>query len=311
MSKNFVSPYQQITNKILADLKAGVATWAKPWKTDAKGEKVSISAGLPMNFQTRKQYRMGNVVILLEACWSNGWTVPAFATAKQIAAMGGKIVKGSKGTHITNRSLVEREPRTPEEAAKVNERGLFEYWNDKCYSVFNLAQCEGIEIAADEMRVISSLPEDAAELVDALNVKLREGGNEAFYSPVVDFVAMPKVEAFETVDHYRATLYHEIGHWTGHTSRLDRLKRTAKFGNKEYAFEELVAELSAAFLAAEYGIEAKLRHAEYIGSWIKLFTDKDDAFQRAASEAQKVLDFIRDKAANATSAEAEDMREAA
>ncbi|NHT78938.1 DUF1738 domain-containing protein [Rhizobiaceae bacterium CRRU44] len=308
-NNTFVSPYKQITDAILADLKAGVASWARPWKVDGKGQKVAVTSGFPMNFATRKQYRGANIWLLLGAAQANGFTRNAWATFKQIAAMGGTVKKGSKAERVFFMSKIEKTP-TGAEGEKINENGMAEFWVLKGYSVFNLDQCENIEIKAEELAIASNLPEDTAELVDAIALDLRHGGDQAFYSPKGDFIAMPKPEAFVSLDHYKATLFHEIGHWTGADSRLKR-EFGKRFGDKAYAAEELVAELSAAFLAMEYGIEAKLQHAEYIGHWIKLLENHEQAFFRAASEAQKVLDFIRERAGSATSAEAEDMREAA
>lgn len=308
-STAFVSPYKQITDRILADLEAGVASWAKPWKVDAKGNKVPVSSGFPMNFSSRKAYRGINVWLLMSAAAEHGFGSNAWATFKQIAAMGGTVKKGSKSERVFFMSKLEKEP-TGAEGERVNDNGKVEIWVLKGYSVFNLDQVEGIEISKEELATVSTLPEDVSEFVDMLSVDVRHGGSQAFFSPAGDFVAMPKPEAFLSLDHYRATLYHEVGHWTGSEKRLAR-EFGKRFGDKAYAFEELVAELSAAFLAMEYGIEARLQHAEYIASWIKLLTDHEQAFYRAAAEAQRVLDFIREQAGSATSAEAEDMRQAA
>jgi antirestriction protein ArdC len=305
----FVSPYKIITDKILAELQNGVAPWAKPWKTDAKGNKVPVQSGFPMNFQTKKAYRGINVWLLMTAAAEQGFTCNAWATFKQVSAMGGTVKKGSKAERVFFMSKMEKEPKGVE-GERLNDNGKVEIWVLKGYNVFNLDQCEGIEIEREELTTVSSLPEDVSEFVSALNVDLRHGGAQAFYSPKGDFVGMPKIDDFASQDHYRATLYHEIGHWTGSETRLAR-EFGKRFGDKAYAAEELVAELSAAFLAMEFGIEAQLRHADYIGSWIKLLGDHEQAFYRAATEAQRVLDFIREKAGQATSAEQEDMRQAA
>lgn len=304
----YVSPYTQITAAILADLKNGVAPWAKPWKSE-KGGKVALSSGFPMNFATRKQYRGVNVWLLLLAAQNNGFTSNLWATFKQIAALKGSVKKGAKAERVFFMSKLEKEP-TGAEGEKINANGMVEIWVLKGYNVFNFDQVEGVDLKAEEIATPVNMPEDMAEFVEVVGVDVRHGGNQAFFSPAGDFVAMPKPEQFETLDHYKATLFHEVGHWTGTADRLNR-EFGKRFGDKAYAAEELVAELSAAFLAMEYGIEAKLRHADYIGHWIKLLENHDQAFFRAASEAQKVLDFIRDKAGSATSAEAEDMREAA
>lgn len=306
MTKTFESPYKIITDRILSELEQGVAPWAKPWKSEsANGGKVSLNSPFPVNFSTRKQYRGINVWLLL----SSGFTSNLWATFKQITAMGGTVKKGSKSERVFFMSKIEKEP-TGKEGERVNDNGKVEIWVLKGYSVFNIEQVEGIELKAEELAVVSTLPQDTAELVDALSVDLRHGGNEAFYVPSKDYVSMPQPHQFETLDHYKATLFHEIGHWTGAESRLNR-EFGKRFGDKAYAAEELVAELSAAFLAMEFGIEAQLRHADYIASWIKLLGEHETAFYKAASEAQKVLDFIREQAGQGTSAEEEDMMRAA
>jgi antirestriction protein ArdC len=292
-AKEFVSPYKQITDRILADLESGVAPWAKPWKDD-KGNKVTVASGFPMNFATRKQYRGINVWMLLSAAQTSNWGRNAWATFKQIEAMGGSVRKGSKSERVFFMSKIEKEPKG-EAGERVNENGMVEIWILKTYNVFNIDQVDGIELAEGATDYVTDLPDDTSELVDALDIDLRHGGNQAFFSPAGDFIAMPQPAAFDMLDAYKATLFHEMGHWTGAEKRLNR-EFGKRFGDSAYAFEELVAELSAAFLAMEYGIEAKLQHASYIASWIRLLKDHEQAFFRAASEAQKALDFIREQA---------------
>lgn len=287
------SVYQTVTESILAQLEQGVAPWAKPWKVDGKGQKVAPFSGFPMNFSTGKQYRGINLAILPSVTMAQGWDHPAFASFKQIAAMGGTVKKGSKSTVIFYKSMTERDPRTPEEAAKANENGKVEYWLDRAFPVFNIAQTEGIELEGLPVATTTTLPADTAELVAALQADVRHGGDQAFYLPAYDRVQMPNPEAFEQADFYRSTLYHELAHWTGADHRL---KRELSMEKASYAEEELVAELSAAFVCLEYGIETQLRHAEYIGHWIKVLKNDERAFFRAASKAQKVLDFIRERA---------------
>jgi len=305
----YVSPYKQITDRILAELANGIAPWAKPWKADKGASKVSLSSGFPMNFTTRKAYRGVNVWLLMMAVSENGFTSNLWATFKQVAALKGTVKKGAKAERVFFMSKIEKKP-TGAEGEKINDNGMVEVWVLKGYSVFNFDQIEGIELSAEQIATPSVMPEDMAEFIDVVGVDLRHGGNSAFFSPAGDFIGMPKPEQFDSLDHYKATLFHEVGHWTGTADRLNR-EFGKRFGDRAYAAEELVAELSSAFLAMEYGIEAKLRHADYIGSWIKLLQDHEQAFFRAASEAQKVLDFLREKAGQPTSAEAEDMKEAA
>jgi antirestriction protein ArdC len=300
---SFVSPYKLITDKIVSALEQGVAAWVKPWKS-----KGAVVASMPMNFTTKTTYRGINTVMLYCACIDNGWDVPAFATFKQIKAAGGQVVKGAKGEHVYFMSKIEREPKTEEEAAKVNENGKYEQFILKGYTVFNIAQTEGLEVNIEGMAKPSEIPADVLDLCNVVGVKLAHGGDRAFYQPVTDKVTMPAPEAFETLSHYKATAFHEVGHATGHADRLNRTFGK-KFGDQAYAYEELVAELSAAFLCMEFGVEGQLRHPEYIASWIKVLKDDDRAFYKAAADAQKALDWIRERAQLGNGAD--DMREAA
>lgn len=306
MTKTFVSPYQIITDKIVAALEKGVASWVKPWKSK---NAVSVSA-MPINWTTGAAYRGINTVMLYCASIDNGWDVPAFATFKQIAAAGGTVKKGSKGEHVYFMSKIEREPKTEEEAAKVNENGKYEQFILKGYTVFNIAQVEGIELDIQGIAKPSELPADVTDLCKLIDVKLTHGGDKAFFRPIGDVINMPTPEAFETLAHYKATAFHEATHATGATHRLNR-DQSGSFGSKNYAFEELVAELGAAFLCMEFGVEGNLRHPEYIASWLKVMKEDNRAFYRAAAQAQKAMDWLKDRAGTATSAEEEDMKEAA
>lgn len=306
MSKTFVSPYDIITTRILADLEKGVAAWVKPWS--AKGAAKAITT--PINFQTNKPYRGINTLLTYCACLDNGWTVPAFATFNQIKAMGGTVKKGSKSEHIFFSNVIERDPKTEEEAARVNANGKYEYRFLKGFSVFNIEQTEGLDLNLEGMAKPSELPAEIVDLCKLVDVKLTHGGDRAFYQPIGDRVNLPAPEAFKSLDHYKATGFHEVGHATGAEHRLNRTFGK-KFGDEAYAYEELVAELSAAFLCMEFGVEGQLQHPEYIASWIKVLKGDNRAFYRAAADAQKVLDFIREKAGTAPAAEEEDMKQAA
>lgn len=301
----FVSPYQIITDKIVAALETGVAGWVKPWKS-----KGAVVASMPINWTTKTAYRGINTLMLYCACIDNGWETPAFATFKQIKAAGGQVTKGSKGEHIYFMSKIERDPKTPEEEARVNENGKFEQFILKGYTVFNIAQVEGIEINLEGMAQPSELPADVVDLCKLVGVKLAHGGNRAFYQTITDSITLPAPEAFQSIEHYKATGFHEVGHATGAPHRLDRTFGK-RFGDEAYAYEELVAELSAAFLCMEFGVEGQLQHPEYIASWIKVLKSDNRAFYRAASDAQKALDWIKERAGQAPAAADIDMKEAA
>ncbi|WP_429819095.1 ArdC family protein [Ensifer sp. B1-9] len=291
MSNGFKSPYQLITDRILADLARGVAAWAKPWNSDAPAV-----ASRPMNFSNSAVYRGVNTIMLHIACVERGWPVPAFATFNQVRKLKGSIIKGSKGEHVFFKSQVEANPKTAEEEGRANADGKIKRTVLKGYTVFNLAQVEGIEIDLPGLAKPSEIPSEIVDLAQLVGVTLRHGGDKAIYRPDIDAVTMPVPESFESLAHYKATAFHEIGgHGTGHESRLNR-QFGRKFGDDAYIFEEMIAELCAAFLALEFGVQGDLRHPEYIASWIKVLKSDNRAFYRAAAEAQRAMDWIRERA---------------
>ena len=142
-------------------------------------------------------------------------------------------------------------------------------------------------VAKTECEIVS----DAEELITATGADFRIGGDQAFYVPSEDFIRIPHQTVFtEQINYYR-TAFHELGHWTGHKSRLDR-SLTTKFGTVDYAREELVAEMATAFVCASLGIVPTVRHADYIGNWLQVLKEDARAIVKAASLASKACDFI-------------------
>ena len=164
----------------------------------------------------------------------------------------------------------------------------------KRFTVFNAAQCEGLpeEIAVEAPPPPPGMIEPRVEaLIRATGIDFRIGGDRAFYVPSQDFVMVPPPQAyFEPINWHRAAL-HEMGHATGHASRLGR-DFSGSFGTKKYAFEELVAEMNAAFCCATLGIVPTVRHADYIGSWLEVLREDNRAIVRAASQASKAADWL-------------------
>jgi antirestriction protein ArdC len=161
----------------------------------------------------------------------------------------------------------------------------------KEYTVFNVAQCEGLpqrilDPQAKPPRNKDSRDPIADEFLGIADV--REGNGEAYYVPSKDFISLPAFGAFKNADNFYSTAFHELGHWTGHKSRLDRSEgMKGRFGDRAYAAEELVAELCAAFLCAEFAFDGELRHAGYIGNWIELLKADARAIFTAASRQQR------------------------
>jgi antirestriction protein ArdC len=177
--------------------------------------------------------------------------------------------------------------------------------------VFNVAQCEGLPtgIAVGKPQRVRN-PDTRDELADeflaATGAVIREGHGEAYYAAGADFISMPAFVAFKGADHFYNVVFHELSHWTGHKSRLDR-DLSGRFGKAAYAAEELIAELGAAFLAAEFGFDGDVRHAGYIATWITLLRSDKRALFTAASKAQGAADYLRGLAL----AEPEEEQEAA
>ena len=183
----------------------------------------------------------------------------------------------------------------------------------KRFTVFNAAQCDGLpeDVAVVAPPPPSGLIEPQVEaLIRATGIDFRIGGDRAFYVPALDYVQVPPPQAyFEPINWHRTAL-HELGHATGHPSRLNR-DFSGSFGSKKYAFEELVAEINAAFCCASLGIAPTVRHADYIGSWLEVLREDNRAIVRAASQASKAADWLLGFLPGADVDEADDERQAA
>lgn len=282
--------YENVTNRILSELEKGAVPWVKPWAATA-------GANVPCNAVTNRPYS-GTNVILLWIARDKGWPTPRFLTFKQAKEAGGTVRGGEKGTKVIFSKQLLVKDKSPEAAPDdVKKVPLL-----KEYTVFNVAQCDGLSekiMHGEPMRIRN--PDTRDELADdylkSTSARIVEGSGEAFYSPSTDFISMPAFETFKGADHFYNTHFHELTHWTGHKSRLERLKAmAARFGTEAYAAEELVAELGAAFQAAEFGFDGDVRNAGYIAHWIRLLKEDKRAFFTAASAAQKAVDFLRNKA---------------
>jgi antirestriction protein ArdC len=165
------------------------------------------------------------------------------------------------------------------------------------YTVFNVQQCENLPDSittgkSTRVRNFDTRDELADGFLRSTGADVREGHGEAYYVPSQDFISMPAFDAFKGADHFYGTVFHELTHWTGHRSRLDRDLKN-RFGSRTYAGEELVAELGAAFLCAEFGFDGDLRHAGYISHWIELLKADKRAFFTACHQASKAADYLR------------------
>lgn len=282
------SIYDDITTRIIAELEAGRLPWVQPWGTAS----AKAPLALPRNAATQRQYSGINILILWGALVQQGYPTQAWLTFRQALALGGNVRKGERGT-----TVVYADRFTPEAEKQRAERDGSEAKAVpflKRFTVFNVAQCEGLRegLASDP----APLPEReivplAEEVIAASGVDFRIGGDKAFYVPSLDYVQVPPQPAFfQQVNYYRTCL-HELTHATGHANRLGRNLANA-FGSKDYAREELVAEMGSAFLCASLGISPTVRHADYIGAWLEALREDNRAIFRAASAASKAADWL-------------------
>lgn len=282
------SLYDEITGKIIAELETGRVPWVQPWGTTA----AKAPLAMPRNASTSRQYSGINVLILWGAVIEHGFPGQSWLTFRQALALGGNVRKGERGTTVVyaDRFVPDDEKRRAREAGEEAQAIPFL----KRFTVFNTAQCENLPegIAAAAPPPLPGLIEPRVEaLIRATGVDFRIGGDRAFYVPALDYVQVPPPQAyFEPINWHRTAL-HELGHATGHASRLGR-DMTGSFGTKKYAFEELVAEMNAAFCCASLGIVPTVRHADYIGSWLEVLREDNRAIVRAASQASKAADWL-------------------
>lgn len=282
------SPYEEITGKIIADLEAGHVPWVQPWGTDA----AKAPLAMPNNAATGRHYSGINVLILWAAVIQHGFPAQSWLTFRQALTLGGNVRQGERGTTVVyaDRFVPDDAKRRARETGEDARAIPFL----KRYTVFNVAQCDNLP---DDIAVVAPTPlpdligPTVEALIRATGVDFRIGGDKAFYASGPDYVMVPPPRTFfEPVEWYRTAL-HELGHATGHSSRLNR-DLTGAFGSKTYAFEELVAEINAAFCCAALGIAPTVQHAGYIGAWLEVLREDSRAVVRAASQATKAADWI-------------------
>jgi len=277
--------YQEVTDRIVEMLEQGVA----PWRSPIMG---SGSAGYPKNLASGKPYRGVNVFLLAFTAWSQGYGSSSWLTFKQAKGKGGSIRKGEKSSLVVFWKQHELEDR---QTGKPKAVPVLRY-----YRVFNAEQCEGIEdpnVVPFEPAAFTPL--ESCERIVAGYVDgpaIEHGGTRAFYRPSNDTVRMPEPERFSPSEEYYGTLFHELAHSTGHSSRLDRGLDTepSAFGSPDYGREELIAEIAAAFLSAEAGIDPVTieNSAAYLQGWLNCLKQDKKLVMQAAGAGQKAADRI-------------------
>ena len=281
---------EEVANKIIEQLEQGTAPWLKPWKP---GE-----LRLPYNAATGNEYRGMNTLWL----HMQGYSDPRWMTYKQAEAEGAQVRKGSKGTKIVYwKFRDEQEAKDAQGNPILDEKGKpkkiqVELERPRSFTavVFNAEQIDGLPPL--EAKPIGTEPERHARAEAILSNSGAEinhvRGNRAFYQPATDKIVLPERDQFDAADAYYAVALHELGHWTGHPSRLDR-DLSHPFGSEGYAREELRAEIASLMLGERLEIgHDPGQHAAYVGSWVKALKEDPREIFRAASDAEKITGFV-------------------
>jgi len=274
--------YQEVTNQVIEALEQDVKPWSCPWD-------VTQTSGIPSNFDTHKEYQGMNIMLLWMSAQMNRFSSSQWLTFKQAKALGGQVRRGEKGTHIFFYKQVEKKSK---ELDDENET----YSMLKTYVVFNIDQIDGLDgedniesvIVRDDVTLVS----EVEYFIESTGAKVSYHGQKAYYRPSTDEVVIPERNRFHSTENLYATIMHELTHWTGHQTRLVRDNK-GKFGSKDYAFEELIAELGAAFLMADFGFIGDVQHESYIASWLEVLKNDKRYIFKAAAQASKAHQYLK------------------
>lgn len=296
--------YKQITEKIIDTLSKGIIPWRKPWSTNL----VSNNLSMCVSHMTGKPYSLLNQMLLLASEEDiNSSFIHEYLTFNQIKAEGGRVKKGEKSKFIVFWSIIDKKTMsvTDDNSLLIEEKNkkfpILRYFN-----VFEVSQCEGIErkyssMTAADSKLSEESKVDAAEEIiknyierEKLKIYRDEETDMAYYSPSEDFVSVPCLTQYSNIEEYYSTVFHELVHSTGHSSRLNRFSND-EFDSDSYSKEELVAEIGAAFLSGIAGLNDDstfINSAAYIQNWIKALQNDNKLIVTASSKAEAAAKYI-------------------
>lgn len=275
---------EDVAQGILAQLRQGTAPWQQPWRP---GE-----LRLPYNVATGKAYRGINTIWLQ----TQGYSDPRWMTYRQAEAAGAQVRRGSRGTCIVYWKFHDEQLVQGDDGAVRKIRVELERPRSFMAMVFNASQIDGLPpLEARPLDPERVRHARAAALLANSGAPIRhEPGDRAFYRASTDAITLPERSQFPTADAYYATALHELGHWTGHSSRLDR-DLSHPFGSEGYAREELRAEIASLMLGDRLGIgHDPGQHAAYVASWIKALEEDPREIFRAAADAERINSYVMD-----------------
>ncbi len=261
---------QDITDKIIDALENNIVPWRSPF-------------AFPMNFHSRHRYSGINVLILWLEMMQKGYTSHYWLTFKQTKELKGSVRKGESGCPIIFYKLLEKKETNSNGETEVKCIPIIKY-----YYVFNLSQVEDVDIDTNN-EDIKDIP-DFRMLLDNCGAVIKHHGEKAFYSNTDDFINLPFKSKFHSNEDYYSTLAHELVHWSGNKSRLDRLDIKT---SQELAFEELIAEIGSGFLLSEYNLKTDIDNtAAYVRSWLELLKNDKNCIFSAAKKANEAVEYL-------------------
>lgn len=279
-NKKYVDVFQLVTDRICALLEQNIVPWRQSW----------AGAGIPKNLVTKRPYRGVNLLLLNSLNYEHN----LFLTFKQLKTIGASVNKGEKSTPVIFTKMVEKEVESGGEK-KMEKKPMLRYYN-----VFNIAQLRDVpsEFMPSEQGASNKEIFECQSIIDGMPnpPKIEHKKQEAFYVPATDIINMPRMKSFKASEDYYATLFHELIHSTGHTSRLNRdeVMRSDGYGNDKYAMEELVAELGSCYLRSLCNLDIKdmSQNASYIKGWLDVLKGDKRFIIKAASKAQQGVNYI-------------------
>ena len=276
-----VNIHEKTANQVIEAMKTSGNDWIQSWAVPSHQQPTSVVTG--------KVYTGVNWLILGLAKFDQNFTTGKWATYRGWQKLGAQVKKGSKGHQIIYFNTVKIDDQNSEESKTIPYA--------KPYTVFNADQVEGYDFPEVDA-MFHDMPDTVADdLANKIGVKIiNDNKTQALYIPSKDTINMPMQSQFKDPESYAATLLHEMVHWTSHKDRCNRNIKN-KYGTKDYAFEELIAELGSAMLCGSLNISTRPReeHAKYLNSWIAKLSENPKAIFSASAKAQKAVNFILDK----------------
>ncbi|WP_323507354.1 ArdC family protein [Glaciimonas sp. Gout2] len=290
--RNIMDIRQVITDKIIFMLENGTTKSNSRWTIGGQG-------ALPKNASTDVAYNGINVLLLWAAAAESSYTSSRWMTYKQAAGVGAQVRKGEKSTMCAYFEMMRSKTDEIPASGEDSRKGFFPMC--KPFFLFNIAQMDNVpEALLPQAAPVKnfSINETAEQLIISTGATINHGFDSAFYTRSKDAISLPNREQFRSPEAYYATALHELTHWTGHESRLNR-EHGKRFGDNAYAFEELVAEIGAAFISGHMGfVDVMMEdHASYVESWLTVLKNDKTAIFTASKQASNAYEFILAKAA--------------